>query len=195
MKPLSYKAFWEWFTHHQNELLAFEGTKDSIYGELINQLSQIHPDLFFEMGPVSKRGHRVVILSANGITEAKAEVLALLESAPTLPGFQFQAFREREGLANKTIALGEVSFGYEDLYFLYADEGKKIGLCLFIRGYEDENSQIKNVIFLLLDSLIGEQDAMEYIAWLEWEVLDEKNKDQYSPITDLVALVDEKKEG
>jgi len=51
-----------------------------------------------------------------------------------------------------------------------------------------------NALFVLLDSLVGEYDAVTEIDWLEWVELDEQEEEELFPFVELRKLVDERKE-
>jgi len=184
------EEFWNWFSANQNQFLAFEGDQDPILVQLAEKLSAIHPDLRMEFGPVTVKQDRVLCLSANGIEAAVPFVTQLIQQAPTLPGFNLVAFRQRQNNFEKQVRIGDKTLGYEDIYFLYAEEGKQIGVSLYIRGYEEDNPGFEQAVFILLDSLIGELELMKMVAWLEWNVLEEEKVNDYSPILELVELVD-----
>ncbi len=188
--------FWNWFTKNQmtyyNEIENLE-IREKIFNELSTELKKNHQDLVFEFSPIHENGIREFTVSAEGIKQLFPIVEKLIEKAPEIENWQFNAFRQRIPGDKFEIQYGDLKVGYSDIYFRYVDgEYGKLGIELNIRNFDD-SGQSKNAIYILLDGLIGEYDITIGLDWIEWVKLDESNIDNLNPITSLRTLIDQKK--
>ncbi|WP_435254905.1 hypothetical protein [Tenacibaculum sp. A30] len=188
--------FWSWFSKNQetyyNEIENLE-IREKIFNDLSSELKKVHQDLVFEFSPIHENGIREFTVSAEGIKELFPTVEKLIERAPKIENWQFNAFRQRIPGDEFEIQYGDFKIGYSDIYFRYVDgEYGKLGIELNIRDYNG-NGQTQNAIYILLDGLIGEYDITMGIDWIEWVKLDESNIENLNPITSLRTLIDQKK--
>lgn len=188
--------FWNWFLKNQETYYAEVDNLDlreKLFDDLTTHLVKAHPDLVFEFSPIRESGVREFIISADGIKAAFPLVEKLVAKAPTIEKWQFNAFRQRVPGDELAIRYGDLEISYSDIYFRYQDgEYGKIGIELNIRNFNGED-YIKNAIYILLDSLIGEYDVTMGLDWIEWVKLDESNIENLIPLTDLRDILDEKK--
>ena len=189
--------FWNWFSKNQNtyynEIENLE-IREKIFNDLSTELKKVHKDLVFEFSPIHENGIREFTVSAEGIKELFPIVEKLIESAPKIEKWQFNAFRQRIPGDEFEIQYGDFRISYSDIYFRYVDgEYGEIGIELNIRDFDD-SGQSKNAIYILLDGLIGEYDITMGIDWIEWVKLDETNIENLNPITILRTLIDQKKD-
>lgn len=188
--------FWNWFMKYQktyyNEIENLEIRK-TIFNDLWTELRKVHPDLAFEFSPIHENGIREFTVSAEGVKELFPIVEKLIESAPKIENWQFNAFRQRVPGDEFEIKYGELKISYSDIYFRYADGPYgKLGIELNIRDY-DGNVQTQNATYILLDGLLGEYDVTMGIDWIEWVKLEESNIENLNPLTSLRTLLDQKK--
>lgn len=188
--------FWSWFSKNQetyyNEIENLE-IREKIFNDLSIELKKVHQDLVFEFSPIRENGIREFTVSAEGIKELFPTVEKLIEKAPKIKNWKFNAFRQRVPGDEFEIQYGDFKIGYSDIYFRYVDgEYGKLGIELNIRDY-DGNGQTQNAIYILLDGLIGEYDITMGIDWIEWVKLDESNIKNLNPITSLRTFIDQKK--
>jgi hypothetical protein len=189
------EKFWNWFTKNQetyyNDVENLE-IRDEIFNNLSENLTKIHPDLVFEFSPIHENKVREMSISADGIKDAFPSVIKLIEKAPKLNNWQFNAFRQRIPGDDYEIQYGDIKIGYDDIFFRYADDNGKVGIELNIRNYDNE-PQTQNAIYVLLDGLIGEYDVTMGIGWIDWKKLDEDEIENLNPLTSLRVLIDENK--
>ncbi|EKF54457.1 hypothetical protein I215_12533 [Galbibacter marinus] len=188
--------FWNWFLKDQETYYAEVDNLDlreKLFDDLTTHLVKVHPDLVFEFSPIRESEVREFIISTDGIKAAFPLVEKLVAKAPTIEKWQFNAFRQRVPGDELAICYGDLEISYSDIYFRYQDGGYgKIGIELNIRNFNGED-YIKNAIYILLDSLIGEYDVTMGLDWIEWVKLDESNIENLIPLTDLRDILDEKK--
>ena len=188
--------FWNWFTKNQqtyyDEIENLE-IRERIFSDLSTELKKVHQDLVFEFSPIHENGIREFTVSAEGMKELFPIVEKLIDKAPIIENWQFNAFRQRIPGDDFEIQYGDFKIGYSDIYFRYVDgQYGKLGIELNIRNY-DGNGQTQNAIYILLDGLIGEYDITMGIDWIDWVKLDESNIENLNPISSLRTLIDQKK--
>jgi hypothetical protein len=169
--------FWDWFVKNENtyhsQIENLE-IRESIFDKLSKHLARIHPDLAYEFSPILENGIREFTISADGIKDQFPIVKQLIEKAPTIANWKFNAFRQRVPGNDLTIEYPSFKIGYSDLYFRFSDKNDQLGIELNIKDFKD-NGETKNAIYILLDGLIGEYDVTMGIDWIEWVKLDESN--------------------
>jgi hypothetical protein len=184
----SQPAFWKWFIAHQDELLDFEADQERVFDALSTQLAKVHPDLTFEFGPKSDR--REFVISAGGIRAAFPEVDSLVEAAPKLDRWRITAFRPRRTPLNR-IEIGRTRVDPEDVEFCLLTNGSEIGLRLFVSGFNERDTALKQIVYLMLDEALGEFDVETKVGLIE--MLPSKSPDTANryPLCELATLFDE----
>ena len=190
------EKFWNWFSKNQNtyytEIENLE-IRENIFNELSFELKKVHSDLVFEFSPIHENGIREFTVSAEGMKEIFPIVVNLIEKAPKLKNWKFNAFRQRVPGDEIELNFGDFEIGYKDIYFRYLEEDEKLGIELNIRDY-DNDPRMQNAIYILLDNLIGEYDVTMGIDWIDWVKLDESKLENFYPITHLRTVIDKRKE-
>jgi len=194
---LKQQKFWEWFSKNQEKLYNTElqnhDLQNQYFNELSDELGKIHPDLVFEFTPIQENKIKEFTISADGIEELFPIVISLIDKAPNIDKWKISAFRQRIAGDGLAIKFGELSIGYDDMYFRYIEENGKLGIELNIRHYTEE-PMMQNAIYILLDSLIGEYDVVTKIDWIDWVKLNENDIENLAPIKDLKVLIDRRKQ-
>lgn len=156
-----YQKFWNWFVEHEQDLFNFEEDKERVFGELADELRKVDGDLTFEFGP--KEATREFVISAGGIKRAFPTVTALTAAAPRLNNWVITAFRPRRDTLQtdplRTVEFRGKRVDANNVQFTLLDNGQLAGIYLFIPGFEDEDEDIQQIAYLLLDSLLGEYDV------------------------------------
>jgi hypothetical protein len=150
------QEFWKWFVEHDAELMGFETDRERVFDQLAAQLQRVDPDLTFEFGP--KRERREFVISAGGIRRAFPSVSALVAAAPSLNRWQVTGFRPRRNPSN-VVELAGKRVHPKDVQFSLLDDGKMAGVYLFIPGYKEDDTTLKQIGYLLLDDALGEYDV------------------------------------
>jgi hypothetical protein len=151
--------FWKWFVRHESELFEF-GTesaaeREKVFDALARELRKIDPDLTFEFGP--KESVREFVVSAGGIKRAFPAVVSVVTSAPSLDRWIVMAFRPPRALG--VVELGGARVDPSDVQFLLVDNGRIAGILLFIPGFRRDDTNLRQIGYLLLDSALGEFDV------------------------------------
>lgn len=186
------EMFWIWFLDHEDELYNINLTQDEKREDLFNQLSvelsKVDINLTFELGPQEYK--REFIISAAGIKRAFPTVLSLVEAAPTLERWTVIPFRPRrpvEGFIrfrNKCIDTKEVQF-------TLLDNGKTPGIYLFMPGYLEEDSDLKQIGYLLLDQALGENDVEYKLGLIKMYASESRTEGNHYPLVELPVLFDQ----
>lgn len=158
MKPVH--AFWNWFVQHELELFQFDpnnqAEREGLFDEVAAELQKIHRDLTFEFGPPETK--REFVISAGGIKRAFPDVARLAESAPRLERWQITAFRPRR-IPVMPVEINGKCINPTDVQFTLLDNGKMAGLYLFIPGFREDDIDLKQIAYLMLDESLGEFDV------------------------------------
>lgn len=159
-----YKTFWDWFISVENHIYNnLEKDTDNIAFDITEHLSKIHPDLAFEIPFDMEDNERILIISADGNIELFDTVITLVENAPIIDNWRIQPFRPRLHQRNQIIDLAGISLDYNDIYFKYKIIDRQLDLDVYINGYDGKDNRYVHLYFLVLDSLIGEYDAVTII--------------------------------
>lgn len=187
MEPL--RTFWNWFESHANSFYQIEEKNaHQLLEMLLTRLHDIHPDLTFELGGVSKNNKRELIISAGGVKSAFPYVIKLMELSPQLDDWDFKAFRQRKPDFCE-VNFGDFNLNAHDVYFDYELEEKLIEIKLFIKGYNEE-PVFAHAIFIILDHLLGEFDLETKVGTITMYSVESKTSTSL-PLLDLSMIVDE----
>lgn len=186
------EKFWNWFEKNQetyySEIENLE-IREQIFDELTKNLKKVNKDLVFEFSPIHENNVREFTISAEGMKELFPIVEKLIEKAPKLKNWKFNAFRQRIPGDDFEIQYGDLKIGYSDIYYRSENDNGKLGIELNIKDYNG-NGQTQNAIYILLDGLIGEYDVTTKIGWIEWVKLDKNEIKNLKPIIELRNEID-----
>jgi len=170
--------FWEWFSQNEEYIYEeLETNTDNIAFLIAEQLKVVHSDLVFEISFEKEDNKMTFVISADGDIALFPLVIELCGKAPTYERWNIVAFRPRLKQQNQVIEIDGIKLDYDDVYFTYSTEDDFINLDIYIKGYDQEDNRYIHTYFILLDSLIGEFDAVTKIglttvfSYIEDEVL------------------------
>lgn len=150
------KEFWSWFVLHEAELFDFEAEQDLLLNQLAAKLQDIDPNLTFEFGP--REARREFVISAGGIKHSFSAAASAVHAAPKLNRWRMAALRPRRTPLNVVEFRGK-SANPSQVQFSLLDNGQKAGICLFIPGFQEDDTDWKQIGYLLLDDTLGECDV------------------------------------
>jgi hypothetical protein len=93
-------------------------------------------------------------------------VSALAAAAPRFARWQITAFRPRRALTNVVEFRGK-RVHPKDVQFTLLHDGKTVGIYLFIPGYTEGDTDLKQIGYLLLDEALGEYDVETRVGLIE----------------------------
>ena len=184
------EAFWKWFAANEARLFSFEQNQEAIFDELGERMKRVNEDLTFEFGPVGD-GKREFVISAGGIKAAFPAVEALYGTAPPLNRWVWVKFRPRR------LPLNDLEFGgkrarVDDVRYLLAKDGDKIGVVLFFDGYTETQRNVYGQIgYLFLDEALGEYAVETQVGFIEFHSHESKYFSQSLPLRELPTHFDE----
>lgn len=151
------KRFWAWFSQDEKRLFEFESDKARVLDDIEENLSDVNPDLEFELGPIQD-GRREFVISAGGLSEVAPDVERLYACRPELSRFTVTRYRPRREPTD--LSLGGVSVPYDRVFFKLRPDGRYTAIDLYIPGFSNENEAYGALGFLYLDQVLGEETVM-----------------------------------
>ena len=141
-------------TEEQKELL--DGLKE--------KLTQIDQNLDVELSGEKKE----LFVTSGGIKSSFPAVEKLAESAPKDLGWKVMAFKQRKKLPFTLAFDNTYLVNSGDILFKVNEDGEYMNIMVFFEGQEKlQDSQQKQVIFELLDGILGEYDTETYIGTID----------------------------
>lgn len=180
--------FWNWFIQNEPKLFDFEANQEEIFDEIATQLQKVDPNLTFEFGP--KAGRREFVISAGGISSSFSAVSSLADSAPPLERWSVIAFRPRRKPPN-TVEFRGKRVDPCDVQVSLLDNGKMPGVYLFIPNFREDDTDLKQIGYLLLDEALGEHDVESRLGLIKMFSPETPTKGKRYPLANLPALFDE----
>ena len=185
------EKFWEWFCKNSAEIFDFEKDQEAIFDKIQAELGKIDVNLTFEISS-KKDSKRDFILSADGILSLFPVVEALFSAKPALPEWNFVKFRPRRAIGN-SIRFGNIELFPRDVRFLLVDEdddeNDKIGVVLFLRGF-DGSALFNQIGFLFLDECLGEFDVETKVGGISFKDFDSEHFEKSKPLEELASTFD-----
>jgi hypothetical protein len=185
------QEFWNWFIQHEGELFEFdpedEPGRERLFDLLATELQKVDPDLTFEFSP---RGTtREFVISAGGMKRAFPAVVSLARCAPALDRWHITAFRPRRALIN-AVEIGGKRVDSQDVQFTLLDNGKTAGICLFIPNFREDDADLMQIGYLMLDEALGEYDVETRVGLIKMLSPDAHTDGERHPLRDLSVLFD-----
>lgn len=168
--------FWTWFGSEHERFRSIDKADDgeALLDLLLEHLHKFDPGLFFEVSQPLEDGSNELIISAEGVREKFLKVEALVAAAPKFPKWQIIAFKPALGF-EFVHENGELRIDPRELWFLPLTAksnpsilGLRIGLPEFDETAEEK---VKNSVWIILDTGLGERACAQRIRHLEVEQL------------------------
>jgi len=185
--------FWEWFGKNELKIYnALNSYSDNQKGRqqphnppsleaMSKRLKRINPNLTYEFFPKSDEDGRFIFyVSAGGMKEAFPVVVNMIRFAPNSALFKFIPFKSAhpnpEELSNMAIGYGKDKLYVKDIYYKgYLNNSRQLNLDIFIKNHDDSQHENFEMIFVVLDKLIGEYDVTMLINGIEINKLTSKS--------------------
>jgi hypothetical protein len=187
--------FWTWFGSAHERFRSIDKADDGeeLLDLLLEHLHEFDSELFFEVSQPLEDGSNELIISAEGVREKFPKVEVLVAAAPKLPKWQIIAFKPALGF-EFVHEYGELKIDPRKLWFLpliaKSDSsvlGLRVGLPDFDKTAEEK---IKNSVWIVLDTGLGEEVCAKRIRHLEVVKLPEKPEDNgYIELPELSAYL------
>lgn len=183
-------VFWKWFVVNESRLFEFEKDQEGIFDELGKEMKLVNSDLTFELGPV-QNGKREFVISAGGIRSAFPAVETLYNRAPALQRWVWIKYRPRR-LPINDLEFGGRKVKADDVRYLLANDGDKVGIVLFFDGYNaEEKNTFGQIGYLFLDEALGEYAVETRVGFIEFQSRESLHFSRSSPLNELPTQFDE----
>lgn len=195
--PNDVNAFWQWFAQNAeragtlNRQLQDGGDPELLVRPLFNALQRYDGGLSLLVGKADT-GENELVLSADGVVAGFPAVTRLAGAAPSIPGWRVTAFKPRIEGATQISINGQTIGPQSATYVAQHDvlRGKlNLDISLPWLGDITEEAQTQ-IVFLLLDNLLGEYDVATAIGHIEASMRGKAEAARGKPLTELPAEVD-----
>lgn len=191
------QGFWAWYADNVEKIAAQNlrtrstGSRpsDSFMDAIQAALDRFDENLAFEMGVTSDGIHEFVV-SADGIRKCFPSVSRLVSAAPRINGHRFLAFRQRS--PGIRVSLNGALIGTDDVtHEVLSERETALNVRIFLPYVEAmPESDQKQIMFLLLDSALGEYDVATSIGYIEHRMLHPGEISPGKPLSVLAAEID-----
>lgn len=181
--------FWKWFEKNSELLFNMGNGDEHMFDVIADKLRKVSPYMCFEFGPVEK-GKREFVISADGVFAGAQAVIDLVASAPKLDKWTITAFRQRMDIGyiqmnGKKLHVNDIKYSYT-----FSDDNR-VNLKLYIKGYgANRADELMGATAVLMDSVIGEYDAMTKIGAVEFHKPEKNHSAELYQLDELSALLD-----
>jgi len=87
--------------------------------------------------------------------------------------------------------VGDIKVGAEDIEITPEPDGEKIGLRVFVKGFNQEQSkQYSHLVYIFLDHIIGEYDMETRVGFIEIYPFEKTSSNKRFGINDFPAVFD-----
>jgi len=184
------QQFWTWFQKNEDLLFNYDKDREKIFSKLSREIHKVSPELTFEFGPIDN-GKREFVITAGGAMKAFPVVESLFQSAPDLKRWIWVKFRPRRNSLHDLEYDGK-AVAVKDVYYKMFKDGEKIGLMLFLDGYNEiEETTYGQMGYLFLDEALGEYDMETKVGFVEFHDPDSKYFAGARPLSELAEHFDE----
>ncbi|QMS84603.1 hypothetical protein [Candidatus Xianfuyuplasma coldseepsis] len=154
-------AFWNYFTLMEEEIYHNLESQPEEYSLLIHEeLLKVDEGLVFDIPFEQVDGQYELIISADGDMSLFETVFTLCNLAPSYERWRIVPLRPRTNQADQAIDLDNLYLEYEDIYYTIQNDEFPLQLEIYINGYTKDDNRYVHGYFLLLDTLLGEYDAV-----------------------------------
>jgi hypothetical protein len=184
------EQFWTWFDENEEALFELVSDDDPLFGELTSELGRIDGRLTFELHPRGANGKREFVLSADGNKELFPTVEQLYLNAPALERWTWVKFRPRRDRILDITAYGK-TVKVDEVRFMLARDGKKVGIVLFLPDYEPNlDKEYGTIAFLFLEEALGEYAVETQVGFLQLRPHGAEHFAESAPLSELPQRFD-----
>jgi hypothetical protein len=195
-------GFWEWFRDNQDEFQSLDPTDreatDRSFQKLIDHLQPIHGSLVFEFSMPIEDGSREFVLSAGGDRAAFPDLIQLYRRAPELDKWIITPFKQGFDGDPQLEFNNGYKLSWDKVKFTSEETAEGLSLDFYIKGYDKSNEDFMTGLIILLDSYLGEYDAVTQIRYVDVHRLDKKNTkhlQKFEKLKEVVESYKQKKNG
>lgn len=159
-----YQNFWVWFEKNEEYIWSNIETRPTEIGKLIDKnIKKVNEDIAFDLYFEIHEGKRDFIISADGIESIFGDVISLTKYAPDLKKWNIIAFRPKTNQNDQCIEIDNLCLDYTYIYFRHNFNSIPFDIDVYMKKYDGKDNRYVHGYFLLLDTLIGEYEAVTSI--------------------------------
>lgn len=193
--------FWKWFSKNHEKYLLINDMeniedKEALQSEMQSKLNEYCKDLYFEIGH-QREGKTDLIITAEGDTKLFKDVKRLIRKAPKFENWEFVALKQPMGTDFKVNYEG-IEIDPNQVWFLplkNIDKPDVIGLRVGFPNFIAAKEKLFIAgIFIVLDTILGEESNAENIGYVEVDFLPEQPVEKgYVELVKLPEFIEWKK--
>lgn len=187
--------FWKWFKKNSDLYYNSKKEDEKLLDELSSRLNKIDNNFVYELSSVREDGKREFVISADGIKSSFPKLIDFVNMAPILEKWEIIPFRQRtKNLDKMYIEMGDIKLDFNDVFFDYTTNGDKIDIILYVKNLpddKDEYSKYKKIIYLALDSVLGEYDTEMQVGGIELKKLTDNMSNKLLPLNKMPQVFDD----
>ncbi len=174
------KEFWNWFEDHEQQFSQAIRDRTDVetmfFDQLSTNLGRLREGIFFLAGELDDNKVELILTPDGNIINVEF-IERLVQSAPTLSGWAFTAFKRAQSIENVSVKYGDYFFEQDQLFFYSNDNDQYpdlIDLTIVHKLFNEENRRIiENGTYLFLDMYIGELNCISIIDNLRFCSIEE----------------------
>jgi len=161
----NYLKFWTWFESEEQYIFdELEHYPDEIAEQIASNLERVDSDLVFDIPFEVVNGKREFIISADGDENLFPLVQNFVKVAPSLERWNVVGLRPRTNQLDQAIDIEGLYLEYEDIFYVLRNQLFPLDVDVYIKGYDVNDNRFTHGYFLLLDTLVGEYNAVTYFG-------------------------------
>lgn len=189
--------FWNWFKKNQDDYFNLDPSNmdelNRLFDILQQQLSVIHEKLVFEFSAALNNGKREFILSADGIRNAFPDLLYLYKRSPNFDNFIIIPFKQGF-VGDPQIEFNNgFTLSWDKIMFKSEKTPEGLSIDFYIKDYDESDGNFGVGLAILLDSYLGEYDAVMQIRHVTLHKLNPKDKKKLLEFKELKQIVENHK--
>ncbi len=190
IEPNQREKFWKWFSNNEMKLFkAKDMRNDPIFEKLSKKLKEFHPNLVFEIGNEGEK--KSIAISCDGSSKAFPYVMDLMNEPIMTSHWLIYPFRQRKDIKKIKFKMNNKVMSSDDILFISTQEKNFINLDLYVKDFRGKNDPILNIVFIFLDSAIGEYNMITKVKKLNFKPISAlENNSNALPLDELSRIVD-----
>lgn len=206
----SITLFWDWFRFNEKTIANLRNEKPMVQKLFMYWLDK-HLHYYCDgidciiMFPEKEKVKLKLVVSANGNPDYFNQVITLVNHGPRLNNWEFTAFiqpshdiEELEAGLDKPYVFKDITIKASELKFMpfeYESE-KKIDMIVYLKDFtvHCNNKNLLQVVFIIMQDLLGEKSLYENINFVELAQLPEQEDNELIYLYDLQFYLDSNNE-
>ncbi len=189
--------FWNWFKNNQDEFFNLDYEKmdgiEEAFKILDKWLKPLNESITYEFSPILENGKRRFILSAEGNREAFQDLLYLFKRSPELEKWEIIPFKQGFDGDPQLEFNNGYTLSWDKVMFESKETKEGLSIDFYIEDYDKGNEDFEMGLVILLDSYLGEYDAVMQIRYADIHKLNRKKAKHLKEFKDLKQVVDKYK--